>query len=127
MLQSNIEAAARVQKLIKGLEKSMGELKQELEGYKTAILSEMQRTNSKRTDTFDGYYVTRSIRSTPMVTDSSQLEDWMVSNDLNPEEYKKFDSSRVILMANSLLKETGELIPGIETNSTEYLSFRSDK
>lgn len=109
------------------LEKQVKTKKQELEASKSLLMGYMRATGSKRTEGVDGYFVVRQTKSTPYVNNPDEVQVWLLENNFNLEEYQKLDDKRVLMTAEAMLKETGEVMPGIEVEETEYLSIREDK
>lgn len=107
------------------LEAQMKPLIDELEVTKIALIQAMQQSKSKRTEAVDGYYVVRAERKSLSITDDSAVTEWLQDNGFELGEYFKLDTTRVKAAAESALKETGELVPGIEVNSTEYLTVKA--
>lgn len=107
------------------LEAQMKPLIEELEVTKIALIQAMQQSKSKRTEAVDGYYVVRAERKTVNITDEPAVTEWLQENEFDLSEYFKMDTVRVKAAAESALKETGELIPGVEVSSTEYLTVKA--
>ncbi|MDQ0672967.1 phage host-nuclease inhibitor protein Gam [Pseudarthrobacter siccitolerans] len=107
------------------LEIQMKPLVEELEITKLALMQAMQQSKSKRTEAVDGYYVIRAERRTVSIADEPAVTEWLQENEFDLSEYFKLDSARVKAAAESALKETGELIPGVAVSSTEYLTIKA--
>ena len=93
-------------------------------GAKEALLAAMAERRSKRTETVDGIYVTRSERKSVAVVDEAAVLDYIKASGLNPDEYQTLNTRRVTAMAESALKENGEIVPGTETRVAEYISVK---
>jgi hypothetical protein len=109
------------------LQAQMKPLVTELEQTKLELIEAMREGRSKRTESINGYYAIRAERKNINITDESAVSDWLAENDFDLSEYYKLDTVRVKSAAESALKETGELVPGIEVSSTEYLTIKETK
>lgn len=107
------------------LEAQVKPLVEELEIAKLALIQVMQQSKSKRTEAVDGYYVVRSERKTVSIADEPAVTEWLEQNNFDLSEYFKLDTVRVKAAAESALKETGELVPGVEVSSIEYLTIKA--
>lgn len=120
-----VSKIAELKSQLAPLEAQMKPLIEELEITKIALIQTMQQSKSKRTEAVDGYYVVRAERKTLNITDDSAVTEWLQDNGFDLGEYFKLDSARVKAAAESAMKENGEIIPGIEVNSTEYLTVKA--
>ena len=116
----------RVAKLKAKLDK-LAPLKAELDELKTEILADMQSVGSKRTESFSGYFAVRAIRQTVSVVDSQAVKVWLEMNEFYVDDYMKLDETRVKALADEKLHATGEIVPGIAVDETEYITLRSEK
>jgi hypothetical protein len=66
-------------------------------------------------------------RKSIMISDELAVQQWLTDNDFDLAEYYKLDNTRVKAAAESALKETGELVPGIEVTTNEYLTIKEAK
>lgn len=107
------------------LEAQVKPLAEELEQTKFELMQAMQQSKSKRTEAVDGYYVIRAERKTVTIADEPAVTEWLEQNNFDLSEYFKLDSVRVKAAAESAFKETGELVPGIQVNRTEYLTIKA--
>jgi hypothetical protein len=89
-------------------------------------MADMQKVGSKRTEAHSGYYAIRAIRANVSVTDPNTVAKWLLDNDFPLDEYQKLDETRVKALADSKLKEDGEIIPGLETTETEYITLKKE-
>lgn len=106
------------------LEAQMKPLAEELEQTKFELMTAMQQVRSKRTETVNGYYVIRAERKIVNIADQAAVEDWLTGNGFDINDYKKLDTTRVKAAAESAMKENGEIVPGIDVISTEYLTIK---
>lgn len=105
-------------------------LKEELDGLKFEIMEEMITRKSKRTEVIDGfsYYVVRAERKSVSIASPRKIVNWIKKQDnLKLEEFLKLDTDKVKLLADKVLKEDGEFLPGVESTNTEYISVRKEK
>lgn len=116
---------AEIKAKLAPMEAEMKPLATELEQAKLDLMTAMQQGKSKRTETVNGYYVIRAERKTVAIADQGAVEGWLVDNGHDLDQYKKLDTTRVKAAAESAMKENGEIVPGIEVNSTEYLTIKA--
>jgi hypothetical protein len=106
------------------LEAQMKPLITELEQTKLELIEAMREGRSKRTESIGGYYAIRAERKNINITDELVVRNWLGDNGFNINDYYKLDTARVKSTAESALKENGEIVPGIEVSSTEYLTIK---
>lgn len=125
-LMTNVIRIAAIKKELAPMEAKMKPLVDELEGLKLAVMSQMQAQRSKRTESMGGYYVVRAERKGVQITDEGEVMKWLVENGLALDDYLKLDPTRVKGAVESAMKETGEIVPGVEVTTTEYVSIKTE-
>ena len=118
---------AELKRQLSPLEAQMKPILDELEQSKFQLMTAMQEGRSRRTDAVGGYFVIRAERKSLNVTDELEVRNWLGDNGFDINEFYKLDTARVKATAESALKETGELVPGTEVTSTEYLTIKEAK
>lgn len=64
-------------------------------------------------------------RKTFSITDEPAVTEWLEDDHFEMGEHFKLDTTRVKAATVSAMKVNGEIIPGIEANSTEYLTVKA--
>lgn len=101
-------------------------LKLELDSLRQDLLLDMQIGKSKRTESFNGVYAVRVEKNDVKVTNSYDVENWLQEEGFDMTEYKRLDMTRVNPLLKAALKEHGELVPGTEVVTSEYITFKED-
>jgi hypothetical protein len=125
-LQKNLEAIAAIKDRLLVLETEAKPLEAHLNELKFNTMVLMQKTHSKRSEAIGGWYVIRSERKSIVIADQEAIMDYIEKNDFAIDEYLTLDKDRVKAMADSALKETGELVPGVEVVVNEYLTLKKE-
>lgn len=112
---------------LKAAEAKLAPIKQEIEQLRIDIQYLMQEAHSKRTEPVAGYFAVREERKSLQVVDEDILLEWLDENVMDPGAYLKPDPIALKALAAETLDATGELIPGLETVSTETISIRKSK
>lgn len=121
-----ITRIAEIKQTLAPLEAQVKPLLDELDEAKFELMSVMLQSKSKRTEAVNGYYVVRAERKTYTVEDKEAVSGWLVANGFDLDEYTKLDATRIKAVAESAVKETGELIPGVHVDAIEYLSVKEE-
>jgi hypothetical protein len=106
---------------------ALSEKKKEFDDLKSEIMFDMAASKSKRTESVNGIYAVRAERTDIKVIDQEQVKQWLTDNEFVIDEYVRLDLTRVSPLVKSALKETGELVPGTEVQTNEYISVKEDK
>lgn len=125
--EGSIARIAEIKRELAPLEAQMKPLLDELEAVKFAIMAHMQATRSKRTEAVNGFYVVRAERKNVNIADEELVTSWLLDQGFDLSEYTKLDTTRVKSAAESAMKENGEIVPGVEVSSTEYLTIKEAK
>lgn len=118
---------SQIQAHLVGYEKIMKPLEAELADLKVQVIDHMQKTSNKRTEAVNGYYVVRAERKNINVVDELAITDWLQANNFDINSYYSIDKPMIRTTAEQALKVNGEVIPGIEYTSTEYLTIKEVK
>jgi hypothetical protein len=102
-------------------------LKDEMEHVRFRIQTAMAQNHSKRTDPVHGLFAVRSEKKTLVIRDEDEVIAWLSANDFDPTDYLKLDNSMVTKIAEGVLKQDGELIPGTDMQYTEYITLKTEK
>lgn len=103
-------------------------LEDELSIISQQIQAELIRDGLKSIATADGKYVaTRAKRQLKYVDQTTALDYLWHREDLDPESFMQLNDKKFINFAETELKQTGELIPGISVDETEYVVVRENK
>lgn len=103
------------------------QVKKEYDILREAAQYEMLAKGVKSTLPVKGFSLVLSERNTPVVTDEDAVWSWLQDNVEEPSEYTKLDSAKVVAFAQNWFQETGEIVPGIENQSTQYVSVKKVK
>ena len=106
---------------------ALSEKKKEFDDIKSEIMFDMAASKSKRSESVNGIYAVRAERTDIKVIDQEQVKQWLTDNEFAIDEYVRLDLTRVSPLVKSALKETGELVPGTEVQTNEYVSVKEDK
>jgi len=101
--------------------------KMELDSLKTQLIEELEKIGLKSAKTDK---ITASIVQKPsiMVTHEESVIDWLQNNpDIEPDLYIGLKKSSFDPLAKQWFAKTGEVIPGTETQVSEYLSIKTNK
>ena len=112
---------------LKAEEAKFSPIKAEIEQLRIDIQYAMQQVHSKRTEPVAGIYAVREERKTLVVSDEAALSDWLDDNVMDPMFYYRPNPASLRELAAERLRDTGELIPGIEEAATETISIRRAK
>ncbi len=115
---------AAIRQTLAPLEAQIKPLTDELDTLKSQLMLAMQSAKSKRTEAVHGLYAVRSERKTMTIIDPAAVDDWLTAQDFDLGEYYKLDDKRVKAAAESAMKENGEIVPGIQVTSNEYLMLK---
>lgn len=102
----------------------LGSLKLEFDALKADVLGEMAALKSRRTESVNGIYAVRAERTDVRVVEPAKVESWLGDNNFELSEYKRLDLTRVTPLVKAALKETGEVVPGTEVTTNEYLTIK---
>lgn len=125
-LDKLIDKVAYYRSQLDAIDRQANPLKERLEQAKLDLIKHMQATGSKRTEAYKGYFAVRAERTTTSITDAQSLLDYIEEQGFDTSEYLKIDDARAKALAESTLKETGEIVPGVVFDSTEYLSIKKE-
>jgi hypothetical protein len=133
-IESKLERLAELRKQEAALKPIKAEIDErkfeiiaEIDELKFEIVIDMQRTKSKRTEPVAGIYAIRASRTTVHVMNAELVSDWLENNMFDTSEYYKLDETRIKALADEKLKETGEIVPGLEATETEYITIKEAK
>lgn len=118
-LEYNIDRLISCLNTKKALEEVIAELRAEIQFELQANKSMMSEPNA------DGVYVQRVNRVTKVVDNFKAIEYLGSRPDIEKDLFLKIDEAKYKNLAERELKVTGEIIPGIDTISTEYISLKS--
>lgn len=108
--------------------KQRAEIDEQLNALRQVAMDNMQAVGLKQIKT-DNATVSIAKRVTPQV-DEIGFRAWakeQPSFELDTFYVKSLDKKKVVDYSKHLLKETGEIVPFITTNESEYLSVRPIK
>lgn len=98
----------------------IGSLREELE----AMLRELGLKNASTEDGQLTAFFSKRVRAN--VFDPDDTKKWLEQNGMIVNDYFTPHSTRLASVAKSALKETGEIVPGIELLTDETLSLRDN-
>lgn len=124
LVLTQLASATREYAPIEAKQKQMKALIDELRFEAVGL---MRDAKTKRTDAVDGYYLVRVDKVTPVIEDEGKVLQWLADNHFDPDEYQQLNAPRVKALAESQLKETGEIMPGLTTQETSYVSVKEVK
>jgi hypothetical protein len=102
-------------------------LKAKEENVKANLLVAMQAVSNRRTDPNNGFYAIRKSRDSYEIVDEEQLALALEESGQNIENYRSWDKPKVGERYEAMLKETGEILPGVLKIANEYVSLLEDK
>ena len=121
-LETNLEELA----MLKQEMDKFSAVKSRYDELKFNILQEMTTSQSKRTESKFGVYAVRAQRSSLRIVDQAELRAWLVKNAFDLNNYMRLDTEAVTPVVKAAMKVDGEVVPGTELTTTEYLSIRED-
>ncbi len=108
------------QEYVRSLYKDVGTYREELE----ITLREIGlKTASSEDGSFTAFF---SKRTNANVFDPNATREWLEQNGHMVNDYFRPDTMRIGMIAKGALKETGEIVPGVELITTESLSLRDN-
>lgn len=124
---NHLARIAEIKRELAPLEAQLRPLNEELEYLKLLVQQHMVQTRSKRTEAVNGFYAVRTERKSYNIEDQMAVSDYLEKHDFDLAEYYTLDAARVKAVAESTIKETGEIIPGVHVGTTEYVSIKEAK
>jgi hypothetical protein len=132
MALSNLQRA--LYKLYKAKEaenlawKTLDGFKQSTEAAKNEVYAELKSLGIKSAKTDDGFTAVIANRVNIAIKHEPSVIDWIRNNpDLEADVYIGLKKSAFDPIARTILKSTGEVVPGTEIETVEYLSPRFPK
>ena len=107
-----------------------GQLRDKEGELKTAVEQALRGVGLKSAKTEDGLF-SASIVTKPLirVSDEKQVVAWLKKN--QPDDWDTYYVGLKLApfktLAESMLKHTGEMVPGTEMTESEYINFRENK
>ncbi len=107
----------------------MQPLEDELDELKFKVMAHMKTSLSDRTKPVDGYFLTFTAKPRLVISNPMELEDWLKANGYKAKDYSitGIDPSKVKAIAETAKAKDGEIIPGIEFATTEFVSVLKEK
>lgn len=103
-------------------------LENELKDLSQQIQAELIKDKLKSISTADGKFVaTRAQRNTRYIEQATAIEYLYKREDLDVDYFMALNEKKYLNLAETELKMTGEMLPGITTDTTEYLVVRESK
>lgn len=99
----------------------------EVSTFREELDASLRELGLKTASTEDGLltaYFSRRVSAN--VFDPDATRDWLAKNDMIVNDYFRPDSTRLASLAKGALKETGEIIPGLELVTNEALSLKDN-
>ena len=107
------------------LKDTLGFLKEKRDGLQACMLEMMQAERMKQYKT-DTATISRAVKSDIRIVDEPELVAELAARKVLDQYYvSRIDMAPFKSFANALLKETGEVLMGIEPVRSEYLSIRT--
>lgn len=103
------------------------QVKKRYDSLREAAMFEMMANGIKSTLPKNGFSLVLSERVTPQIVDEEAAKGWIFLNLEDADNYLKVDGPRYIELASRQLEETGEVLPGIESSITQYVSVKRAK
>lgn len=104
------------------------ELAEQIEALKCEIHYELQANKSMRSEPTDkGYYAMRVKTNKQSVDQNAALEYIRNRPDIEADLFLNVNNAMYKELAEQEIKKTGEVLPGIETYETEYITIRKVK
>lgn len=101
--------------------------KMELDSLKTQLTEELKAIGLKSAKS-EKYTASIVQKPTIIVTHEESVIDWLENNpDIEPDLYIGLKKSSFDPLAKNWFSKTGEVIPGTETQVSEYLSIKQNK
>lgn len=125
-LEDNLTKLSELKAQYDDLAEQLRPIEAEINGLKLVILAQMHDQKSKRTEAINGVYAIRAERKNVVITDEKAVTQFLTDNGFALDEYLRLDAARIKALADSTLKETGELVPGLQTSTTEYLTIKTE-
>lgn len=126
-LEQVLQQLAQATKEYAPIEARQKQMKALIDELRFEALGLMTEAKSRRTDALDGYYLVRTDRVTPVIEDEGRVIQWLVDNHFDPGEYRQLNAVRVKALAEAQLKETGEILPGVGSQLTSFVSVKEVK
>lgn len=99
----------------------------ELNQVKEKVFMELQKAKLKSART-DDFTVSIAVRNSLQVTHQNTLMEWLKNEpNVEPDLYIQINKRALEPLVKQALKETGEIVPGVEFTQSEYISLRSNK
>lgn len=123
-LPDKLKKATALQKIVDSAKPA----KKELDELKFKIQMDMTKLGSSKMDPIDGYYALKVVTSTRMIEHPDELEDWFdMQDDITIDEYLTFDRTKILALADQIMEQDGEILPGIEVATTERVDIKQVK
>lgn len=123
-LTEKLKKAAALQKIVDEAKPA----KKELDELKFEIQMDMTTLGSSKMDPVDGYYALKVATSTRTIEDPTALGDWFdMQDDRLIEEYLTFDRTKILALADQIMEQDGEILPGIEVSTVERVDIKKTK
>lgn len=101
--------------------------KMELDSIKTLLKEELEAIGLKSAKT-DEYTASIVQKPSIIVTHEESVIDWLENNpDVEPDLYIGLKKSSFDPLAKAWFAKTGEVIPGTDTQVSEYISIKNNK
>lgn len=102
-------------------------LQDERDQIQSGIIADMTKAGLKSIKTHSHNFSITTKKDIKVVDEEAILKELKDRKLYNEYVKPKLDTIAFKLMANSLLKETGEIMEGTEQTETEYMSIKSNK
>lgn len=121
-IQSKLDELSRLRKEIAIDAGKLKDKKDLYENLREEIKFDLQ-VNKLESLKNDRVQVTIAQKLTAKIVDPAKVEDWLVVNDFNLEEYKRLDATMISSLALGRYKdpEFGEVVDGMEIDMDESL------
>jgi hypothetical protein len=126
-MQTKLENSLEELALLKAEMDKYQTIKSRYDELKFDILQEMTASQSKRTESKFGVYAVRAQRSSVRIIDETIVKNWLAANNFELDSFVRLDPAMVTPVVKTAMKVDGEVVPGTELTTTEYLSIREDK
>lgn len=121
-----VSALGAVSSESKELYKQYKEAKEKEDALRAALTAQLHESGLLTAKTPD-YTASISIKKSVAVTDESAAIGWLKESGLEVDHYVGLRLTNFKTMANAMLKDTGEIVPGTELQESESLAIRANK